>query len=57
MLIHDDSAAFVGDAEPGDVNPQPGVKPQGFSAMHRLLAALPWPASLGAIEHEASRAT
>lgn len=29
---------------------------RAFSAMHRLLAALPWPASIGAIDREVGRA-
>ncbi|GEM_PF-4251651 len=44
------------DAEPGDVVPPADVEDQGFSSSHRLLAALPWPGSVGAIEHVANRA-
>lgn len=56
MLFHNYRQAFAGAAEPGDVSPQPDSESQSFSSAHMLLAALPWPGSIGAIEHMAKQA-
>jgi hypothetical protein len=51
MLTLTNRSAPVEDAEAGDLCPQFTVEYEGHSRAHMLLATLPWPSSIAAIEH------